>query len=82
MISVEKALKCVYSQKIRLKNSVFISINNALGYVLSHDLIAPISLPSFRQSSMDGYGLSDIQSSKYKVVGEIKAGDYFEKKNK
>ena len=80
MISVEKALKCVYSQKIRLKNSVFISTNNALGYVLSHDLIAPISLPSFRQSSMDGYGLSDIQSSKYKVVGEIKAGDYFEKK--
>ena len=80
MISVEKALKFVHSQKVKLKSGLSISTRNGLGYVLSSDLIAPISLPNFRQSSMDGYGLSDTKSLTYKVVGEIKAGDYYKKK--
>ena len=80
MISVEKALKFVHSQKVILKSGLSISTRNGLGYVLSDDLIAPISLPNFRQSSMDGYGLSDTKSLTYKVVGEIKAGDYYKKK--
>lgn len=80
MISVEKALKFVHSQKVKLKSGLSISTRNGLGYVLSGDLIAPISLPNFRQSSMDGYGLSDTKSLTYKVVGEIKAGDYYKKK--
>ena len=36
---------------------------------------APIDLPSYIQSSMDGYAMSLCESHTYTLVSEIKAGD-------
>jgi molybdopterin molybdotransferase len=48
-------------------------------YVLAEDVIAPFSMPSFRQSSMDGYAVhhSDITVSGVllEVISESKAGN-------
>ena len=43
--------------------------------VLSSSIKAPIDLPPYRQSSMDGYALNISDDLSYEVLGEIKAGD-------
>jgi molybdopterin molybdotransferase len=77
MVTVEEA-----KRRIVDNTAVLISENRAVseagGYVLSSDLRAGFSLPSFRQSSMDGYAVfhKDIHEANVKlpVVGESKAG--------
>lgn len=53
-------------------------LSDALGQVLAEDILSPISLPSFRQSSMDGYAIvhSDItfDGIALPIAGESKAG--------
>lgn len=50
----------------------------ASGYILAEDILAPISLPSFRQSSMDGYAIihSDVteEGSSLQITAESRAG--------
>ena len=75
MISVEKALEFIRSEEVKLFNTESIEVNKALDRVLSSSIKAPIDLPPFRQSSMDGYALNISDSLKYEVIGEIKAGD-------
>lgn len=57
---------------------VRIPLAEAVGSYLSEDVIAPIALPPFRQSSMDGYAIvhSDITVSGtvLRLAGESKAG--------
>lgn len=54
-------------------------INESTGYVLAADVVAPLSLPSFRQSSMDGYAIchEDIIRGGLllPVIAESKAGE-------
>ena len=78
MISVEEAKQLV-EQHTGLLQPCAVGLNNALGYVLSQDIVAPVSLPPFPQSAMDGYALcgsgKDGLHGAYKLVGEIRAGD-------
>ena len=75
MISVEEALNIIDNQVVKLPAVEIIDVSKALGRVLAETIISPISLPSFRQSSMDGYALNISDSFEYKLVGESKAGD-------
>ena len=54
-------------------------VETTLGFVLAKDVLASMSLPSFRQSSMDGYAIihSDITGSgiSLKIVNESRAGE-------
>ncbi|WP_221394257.1 gephyrin-like molybdotransferase Glp [Dyadobacter sp. NIV53] len=51
----------------------------ALNFVLAGDVLAPLSLPSFRQSSMDGFAIdhSDITQAgvSLNIINESKAGE-------
>ena len=79
MITVEKALLEIKKHSnLRHKLVKSLSLNEALGAVLAETIKAPISLPSFRQSAMDGYAIHCHDKKTYKVVSEIKAGDPFE----
>ncbi len=69
-------------QKI-IANTALMPVENkkvweAEGYVAAEDVISPLSLPSFRQSSMDGYAIhhEDLAGTGtvLPVAGEIKAG--------
>ena len=75
MISVEKALEHIEEHATILVDSELISTNDALGRILFKDILAPLSLPPFRQSIMDGYALCIGDTLIYKVIGEIKTGD-------
>jgi len=75
MIAVEEALALVLENSFSLKESEILPINQCLNRNLARAVKAPIDLPSFRLSSMDGYALRLHQSSTYSIVGEVKAGD-------
>ena len=53
-------------------------VQDSLDYVLFEDVISPIDLPGFRQSSMDGFALrrEDLENGirEFNVVSEIQAG--------
>ena len=74
MISVSEAQKQVlkFAEKLpQLK----LKIENTLGYYLSKDCIAPIDMPSFRQSAMDGYAFIHDNQTELKIIGQVQAGD-------
>ena len=75
MIAVEEALALVLENSFPLEESEILPINQCLNRNLAKAVKAPIDLPSFRLSSMDGYALCLHQSNSYSIVDEIKAGD-------
>ena len=58
LIAVEEALALVLNNVKTTTETELISLDKAIGHVLAQDLYAPISLPPFRQSAMDGYALN------------------------
>lgn len=56
MISVTEARQIVAAH-CRLLEAANIPFQQSVGYVLAEDLISPVSIPFFRQSSMDGYAI-------------------------
>jgi molybdopterin molybdotransferase len=74
MISVSEALQhiekyCTHNKKVQK------SIEKTLGLVLAENVVSPINMPPFRQSSMDGYAYIHSEDTNYKVVGEVQAGN-------
>lgn len=74
MISVNKAISFVNKHTFPLE-IVSISLADSLNHILAIDIKSPINMPPFRQSAMDGYALNMNAKGKYKIIGEIKAGD-------
>lgn len=52
-------------------------LGQALGRVLAKDVYSPEAFPSFNNSAVDGYAVSDLARSEFKVRGEIAAGQNF-----
>ena len=75
MIAVEEALRLIQEEQNVITETETIATQEALGRVLSKSIQAPIALPSFRQSAMDGYALHMGTGLNYTVIGEQKAGD-------
>src|SRR5215210_1685589 len=76
MISVDEA-KDIVRSNIEPLPPVTIPLEQASGYVLFEDIYASIDIPSFPQSSMDGYAFSfnDYRSGKrLEIAGEVPAG--------
>ena len=78
MITILEAKTRIQQHNIRT-NSVQKPLTESLTYVLSQDIISPISLPSFNQSAMDGYAIcsENDTTNTFKVVTEVKAGDTY-----
>ena len=75
MIEVEQALSLIDAHATVLEVE-HLAVGAALrGRVLAKAVLSPADLPSFRQSSMDGYALSfKAGASSYEVIGEVAAG--------
>jgi len=75
LISVEEAREIILSASVALE-PVLVSIDKAVGLVLAEDVFAPIDMPSFRQSNMDGYAFAfEEGATQYILSGKIAAGD-------
>ena len=75
MISVEAALGIIQKKTSNLKRHERIQVDKSLGRILAEDILAPIDLPPFRQSIMDGYAVHLHSDPTYSLNGEIKTGD-------
>ncbi len=77
MISVQEA-KSLIQSTITVLYAESLPLAEAVGHVLAEDLLAPLALPPFRQSSMDGYAVhhADITQAgtTLPVVAESRAG--------
>jgi molybdopterin molybdotransferase len=82
MISVEEAWKIVNDRTLVL-GAEPVALTSAVGRILAESIDAPISLPPFRQSAMDGYAVmrEDLQENgnELKVVDEVPAGSTVQK---
>ncbi|MCG2460037.1 molybdopterin molybdotransferase MoeA [Flavobacteriaceae bacterium F89] len=75
MIPVIEAVKIIDKQVAPLEESEQKSVLDSRGQILFEDVFAPINMPPFRQSAMDGYALSLHDDTFYKVIDEVQAGD-------
>ncbi len=77
MISVEEAISLI-EKNVAPLTSISQELEKSLGYVLAEDIKAPIDLPPFNQSAMDGYAIAHLKTTKtnrFKIIGEVQAGD-------
>ncbi len=56
MVSVNEARQAVLSSS-SIQKAVERAMDSSVGYVLSESIVSTINIPSFRQSSMDGYAI-------------------------
>ncbi|MCC9071020.1 molybdopterin molybdotransferase MoeA [Flavobacterium sp. F-65] len=73
MIQVDKALSIIAENSIKMPVRK-IKVSKSLGYILAETVYAPIAMPPFRQSAMDGYGFIHSESKQYDVIGISQAG--------
>jgi len=74
-ISIEKALTIILQALPKTMAAESISVHSALGRVLAEDLLAPINVPSFRASAMDGYAYRHAEAhSRLHVSAQSLAG--------
>lgn len=82
MIAVEEAISIV-KEHTRVIDSVTIKSDSSLGRIISNDILAPISIPHFANSAMDGYAIAltanSLDNQKFRVIGEVKTGDSADK---
>ncbi len=77
MVSVSEA-KTIIRKHISSLDSIILNLNEAMGYAINDDIISPINVPSFVQSSMDGYAFAfdDLKSTpSLTITDTIQAGD-------
>lgn len=74
-ISVSEAKNILQAQKIT-GSSVFLPLGKCLGKITASPILAPMDVPSFDNSGMDGYAIAwDDQGEGREVLGVIQAGD-------
>jgi molybdopterin molybdotransferase len=73
MISVNEAIKYIEStaNKMPIKKK---PIEKVLGAILAEDILSPINMPPFKQSSMDGYAFIHSKNTEFEIQGEVPAG--------
>lgn len=73
MISVAEGIKIVekHTEVGEVKTK---SVSKCYGLVLAEDILSPINMPPFRQSSMDGYAFIFSEEKEYTLIGEVQAG--------
>src|SRR6476646_1717494 len=59
------------------KTVVELYLLEARKHVLAETVYSPINMPPFRQATMDGFALALHDDLHYEIMGEVKAGDFF-----
>lgn len=83
MIEIEKAIEILCEQVAMQTQTVTKPLLDARGLVIAKDVVAPIAVPGFAKSGMDGYAIHSCDSKgatketpvRLQVIGEICAGD-------
>lgn len=78
LISIDQALALI-AQTVKPLAHELVPVEQALQRVLAEEVHAPVDLPIFSQSAVDGYVLAAVQhpietGQNFQVIGEIRAG--------
>ena len=77
MLTPEQA-KQIILENLQQPKPIYIDILSSLGCVLAEDVKAPLDMPLFDNSAMDGYAVvCDCDGDRFKIVGESYAGNPF-----
>jgi molybdopterin molybdotransferase len=79
MMSVDDAVRLITSRVQAVKESEIVALDEADGRVLARDIIAPLPLPPFTNSAVDGFAVpaTDLPRDKeraFPVTGRVQAG--------
>ncbi|GAB4317514.1 MAG: molybdopterin molybdotransferase MoeA [Candidatus Sumerlaeia bacterium] len=83
MLSKDEALRLILDHTPLIADSERVPFHEAVGRILAADVVAPVNLPHFDNSAMDGYavlaldtaGASQETPRRLRLIGEIRAGD-------
>ena len=82
MLSIDDAVTRLGSSIHTIEETETVSISNATQRVLAENVFAPVSLPPFNSSAMDGYAINTSEASgsrtQFKVIGTSFAGKPYE----
>ncbi|WP_418262204.1 molybdopterin molybdotransferase MoeA [Flavobacterium faecale] len=74
MVTIQEAFS-ILNNNLPAPKVEILPLAKAKKHVLAEDLFAPISMPPFRQSAMDGFAFGLYDGLEYEIIGEVKAGD-------
>src|SRR5882757_5856509 len=79
MMSVDEAVGIIAARVAPVSDVETVALANADGRVLAHDVSAPLPLPPFTNSAVDGYAVSSRDLPKdreqaFAVAGRVQAG--------
>lgn len=77
MLNYNEALRIVCEEASQIE-SAFEKINilHSLHRIIAEDVFSDINLPPFTNSAMDGYAFRFSEKNKWKLVGEVSAGNF------
>lgn len=74
MLNIGDFFNLINNIKIKAKSSEYVSLNNAIGRILTNDIICKYNIPRFDNSAMDGYAIKSGYHS-YDIIDSTFAGD-------
>ncbi len=79
MMSVDEAVRIIASRVSAVQEIERLPLTQGDGRILAHDIVAPLSLPPFTNSAVDGYAvrsedLPPDEAKAFPVTGRIQAG--------
>jgi molybdopterin molybdotransferase len=77
LLTVDAALSAIAEETRPVRGTERVALHDADGRVLAADLLAPMDLPPFRNSAVDGYAvrLADLEGQNtLPVLGRLPAG--------
>src|SRR5688572_15596671 len=80
MITVENAKKIIETNTPVFEKKQWMPVKDALGRTLAVNISAPLDLPPFDNSAVDGYGIK-LNRKEWDVAGESRAGGIYRGKN-
>jgi len=71
----EEAHRFIHSTINHVVSWEVLRLENAIGRVLSEDIVSPVNVPAVNRSAVDGYAVRASETpGKFKVIGEVPAG--------
>ncbi|OLQ70096.1 bifunctional molybdopterin-guanine dinucleotide biosynthesis protein MobB/molybdopterin molybdotransferase MoeA [Photobacterium proteolyticum] len=76
MISVDEGRSRILEQIVPSKREITVPLSQALGQIVSNNILSPVNVPQHTNSAMDGYAIrgDDLERDNYTVVAHVLAG--------
>ena len=80
MMSVDEGRALILKQIVPSKSQIKVPLKQALGQIVSKDILSPVNVPQHTNSAMDGYAIrgDDLNRDSYTVVAHVLAGHSYD----